>query len=176
MTRKTMFLGLTLAAALLLTGCGQNGDPNGDASTSDGTAAAGSDYLLAVEPPGAMGVVEAREAVQHDDQVTVVGRIGGDANPFVKGVAAFTIVDLSLKPCSPDEGCPAPWDYCCDFDKLPSHKVMVKVVDQQGQLVAVDAKQLLGVQELATLVVRGRAERDEAGNLTVLADGVYQIK
>lgn len=174
MTRNTMFLGLTLAASLLLTGCGQSDNPSGNASPGGGTAAAGSDYLLAVEPPGAMGVVEARETIRNDDELTVVGRIGGLPDPFVKGIAAFTIVDLSLKPCPPDEGCPTPWDCCCDLDKLRSHKAMVKVVDQQGQLVAVDAKELLGIEPLATLVVRGRAKRDEAGNLTVLADGVYR--
>ena len=175
MTRNTIFLGLALAASLLA-GCGQNENPSGNASTGGGTAGAESDYLLAVEPSGAVGVVEARETIQNDDEVTLVGRIGGDAKPFVKGTAAFTIVDLSLKPCPDDEGCPAPWDYCCDFDKLPSHKAMVKVVDDQGSLVSVDAKELLGVEELATVVVRGRAKRDEAGNLTVLADGVYLRK
>jgi hypothetical protein len=172
MRRNTMLLGLTLAA--LLAGCAENENRSGDASTGGGAAAAGSDYLLASEPAGALGVVEARETIQDGKEITVVGRVGGDPDPFVKGTAAFTIVDLSLKPCPADEGCPTPWDYCCDLNKLRSHKAMVKVVDEQDSLVTVDAKELLGVEPLATLVVRGRAKRDEAGNLTVLADGVYR--
>ncbi len=172
MTRHTMFQGLTLAA-LLLAGCAQNKTPTGDASAGRGAKPAGSEFLLATEPSGAMGVVEARETSRNDDQVVLVGRIGGDTDPFVKGAAAFMVVDLSLEPCPADEGCPTPWDYCCDFNKLSSHKAMVKVVDQQERTVRLDAQELLGVEALATVVVRGKAKRDEAGNLTVLADGVY---
>lgn len=36
-----------------------------------------------------------------------------------------------------------------------------------------DARKLLNVKELSTVVVKGEAQRDEAGNLTVLASGVY---
>ncbi len=50
---------------------------------------------------------------------------------------------------------------------------MVKVVDDGGKTVATDARKLLGLKELQTVVVRGRAKRDEAGNVTVLADGIF---
>jgi len=50
---------------------------------------------------------------------------------------------------------------------------MVKVVDATGKSVGTDARKLLGLKELLTVVVHGRAKRDEAGNLTVLADGVF---
>jgi hypothetical protein len=50
----------------------------------------------------------------------------------------------------------------------------VKVVDGDGQTVKGDARQLLGLKELNTVVVKGRARRDEAGNLTVLASGLYR--
>ena len=32
---------------------------------------------------------------------------------------------------------------------------------------------MLGVQELSTIVVKGKAQRDDAGNLTVLASGIF---
>ena len=47
------------------------------------------------------------------------------------------------------------------------------MVDSQGQLVTEDARKLLGVKELAMVVVHGKAERDPEGNLTVLADQVF---
>ena len=53
---------------------------------------------------------------------------------------------------------------------------MVKVVDENGSLVKADARELLKVKELSTVVVKGKAQRDEAGNLTVLASGVYVKK
>ena len=37
----------------------------------------------------------------------------------------------------------------------------------------VDAGELLSVKELSTVVVKGKAQRDDSGNLTVLASGVY---
>ncbi len=53
---------------------------------------------------------------------------------------------------------------------------MVKVVDTSGKTVATDARKLLGLKELQTVVVRGKAKRDEIGNLTVLADGIFVRK
>ena len=93
--------------------------------------------------------------------------------PWVEGRAAFQLVDLSIKPCPDDEGCPTPWDYCCQTDKLPANSATVKLVDAGGKPVAKGARELLGVKELNTVVVRGKAKRDDAGNLTVLADQIY---
>ncbi len=39
-----------------------------------------------------------------------------------------------------------------------------------------DARELLKVKELSTVVIQGTARRDDAGNLTVLATGVYVKK
>jgi hypothetical protein len=49
----------------------------------------------------------------------------------------------------------------------------IKFVDAQGKSLPHGARQLFGLKELQTVVVRGRAKRDEAGNLTVLADGLF---
>jgi len=42
--------------------------------------------------------------------------------------------------------------------------------------VKADARGLLNVKEMSTVVVKGKAQRDEAGNLTILASGVYVKK
>ena len=52
------------------------------------------------------------------DEVVLVGRIGGSEAPFVDGLAAFTIVDAKVPPCSAEEGCETPWDYCCEQDAV----------------------------------------------------------
>ena len=77
--------------------------------------------------------------------------------------------------CNDREGddCPTPWDYCCETDRLPQATALVKIVDSAGKLVAIDARKLLPLKELQTVVVPGTAQRDEAGNLTILANGVY---
>jgi hypothetical protein len=135
----------------------------------------GSQYLLSSEPEGARSVIEVRETAATDDEVVVTGRIGGSAEPWVDGRAAFSIVDPSLQACSDIEGdaCPTPWDYCCVTDKIPTSNALVKIVDDQGNLVEQDARELLNLKELQTVVVRGKAHRDDAGNLTVLASDVY---
>jgi hypothetical protein len=158
-------------AAGLLAGCNRT-TPTPVAS---GPSTEGAAYWLEAEPPGAVGIKQARADAADQEEVTLVGRIGGETNPWVEGQAAFLLVDGALKPCNErqDDACPTPWDYCCDLAELREHKAMVKVVDAGGQTIAVDARKLLGLKELQTVVVHGQARRDEAGNLTVLADGVY---
>ena len=41
------------------------------------------------------------------------------------------------------------------------------------EIVTTGAQELLGLDELQTVVVRGKASKDEAGNITVLASGIY---
>ncbi|MEX0718535.1 MAG: hypothetical protein WD066_18225 [Planctomycetaceae bacterium] len=143
-----------------------------DASESNADRA---EFVLADEPDGANDVIAARESSSDGDDVVVVGRIGGSENPWVEGRAAFSIVDRSLQACSdiPGDACSMPWDYCCETDKLPKATALVKFVDADGQLVKSDARELLGLKELQTVVVRGKSHRDESGNLTVLANGVF---
>ena len=138
----------------------------------------GENFLLTAEPGGAEDVIKVRKAAQDGDEVTIVGRIGGGENPWIEGRAAFSIVDGSLKACSdiPGDQCKKPWDYCCETPKLPTSTALVKVVNDNGDLVKVDARELLDVKELSTVIVKGKANRDEAGNLTVLASGVYVKK
>lgn len=169
MIGQTRILAIAIVPALLA-GCG------GDSSEPEAatTPAADATYLATVEPSGARDVIQARESAKDGDEVTVVGRIGGSVDPWIDGRAAFTIVDPSLKACSdiPGDGCPTPWDYCCEAS-IGESSATVKVVDEKGDLVKADARELLNVKELDTVVVQGKAQRDEAGNLTVLAERVY---
>ena len=160
----------------ILTGCSQDAETT---SPTDSTPSVdGSRFLLSDEPDGAGEVIRVRETAKDGDDVVLVGRIGGSEDPWISGRAAFSIVDNSLRACSdiPEDKCPIPWDYCCETHKLPTSTALIKVVDADGKLVKSDAKSLLGVEELSTVVVQGKARRDEAGNLTVLATGVYVKK
>jgi hypothetical protein len=125
------------------------------------------------EPAGAIPVGEARASAKDQDEVVLVGRIGGSEKPFVEGLAAFTIVDPKVPHCATEEGCPTPWDYCCAQDQVKDNVAVIKIVDGQGNPVAEDPRQLLGVKELSMVVVHGKAERDTEGNLAVLADKVF---
>ena len=142
-----------------------------ESDTKDGSES--SQYLAAVEPDGALPVGEARKSVKDDQAVTLIGVIGGSSEPFVDGLAAFTIVDPKVPYCSADEGCPTPWDYCCTQDQVKGNIATVKIVDDTGKPVAADARKMLNVKELSTVVVQGTARRDDQGNLTVVASKVF---
>jgi hypothetical protein len=138
--------------------------------------AGNSEYLLNEKPAGAQTVGAVKQIEEGSELVAVEGRIGGSEAPFVDGLAAFTIVDPAVPHCTLEEGCPTPWDYCCQTDKLKDNSALVKIVGPDGKPIAHDARELLGVKELARVVVRGKAQRDENGNLTVLADKVHIVE
>lgn len=173
-----MCLGLGLVVASMI-GCGEEAATE-TASTGETAAPAidGSQFLLDAEPESAMSVIDARKDVADGDDIVVLGRIGGDLNPWIEGRAAFKLVDDSLRACSdiPGDMCTKPWDYCCETDKLPTGTALVKVVDTDGKLVKAGAKELLDVGELYTVVVKGKAKRDDANNLTILASGIFVKK
>lgn len=74
----------------------------------------GSKYLLTTEPEGVTDVIQVRKEALDQEEVVIVGRIGGSENPWIDGRAAFSIVDTSLKSCADcgSDDCPKPWDYC----------------------------------------------------------------
>ncbi len=175
MSSKTMSGFIMITFAALTAGCGQTADAPSTQATkpTSVTATASAELLLTEQPANAKPVAEVLESAKDGVDVTILGRIGGAQNPWVEGRAAFTIVDPKLDPCGEDEGCPTPWDYCCSTDQLPDNRAMIKFVDAAGDTLEQDARQLLGVKELQTVVVKGKAKRDETGNLTVLASAVF---
>lgn len=163
-----------ILVALLLTGCGK--------PTPATVAYDGSKFVLAAEPEGALDVIEVRQSAKDSDEVVIIGRIGGSLKPWVDGRAAFNIVDPSLLACSDETAdgeecsCKTPWDYCCETDKLPEAMALVKFVEGDGSVVKHDARDVFNLKELQTVIIKGTAERDDAGNLTILAAGMYVRK
>lgn len=162
-----------LAAALALVCVGCSNSTTTAPPSAATSPASGQKYVATAEPAGAVGVGAARESAKTDEEVVLIGRIGGSEKPFVDGVAAFTIVDPKVPHCAADEGCETPWDYCCKQNDVKDNIATVKIVEGGSKTVATDAKKLLGVKELNVIVVKGKAKRDDAGNLTVLADQVF---
>ncbi|MFG0266127.1 MAG: hypothetical protein ACF8AM_13425 [Rhodopirellula sp. JB055] len=162
---------LVMAGAIaLISGCGGAEVADQAPSTS---SAADSAYLASSEPANAMPVGEARAKASDGEELTLVGLIGGSTEPFVDGLAAFTVVDPEIPHCSTEEGCPTPWDYCCTQDQVKDNIATVKVVDESGSPVSQTASDLLDVHELSTVVVQGVARRDDQGNLTVEANDIF---
>lgn len=176
MQRQTMvciFVGL----ACVVQGCGDRGASTSLAKNdiTPVSIADGANFLLADEPDGAVGVIAARELGVNDEPIVIVGRVGGQANPWIEGRAAFMLLDPSMSVVSEGEdtgeGVLCMGD-CCAAERA-NCTTMVKFVDQTGRPLGIDSRKLLGIEESDLLVVRGKAQKDEHGNFAIIADGIY---
>lgn len=172
---KVLISSLLLSSAVLaLIGCGSSSTSSEVAQVTP-VSIDGSKFILADEPEDAVGVIEARESAEDGAPVVVVGRIGGSANPWIKGRAAFLLLDASMSVVAEGEDSGGP-ELCtgdCCASERAGCTTLVKVVDADGKLVAADSRHLLGVAENDFVVVRGKVNKDESGNIIVLADGVF---
>lgn len=140
------------------------------------TAAAPSPELKSVvltegAPTQVIGVAQARDAAQPDQEVTIEGRL----KDFVSGKAAFTVVDGAIKSCIEEgDGCTTPWDYCCVApNKLAENTATVKIVDAEGKLLDGNLEGVNSIDNLSTVVVTGKIETDPTGNVAIAAQKVY---
>jgi hypothetical protein len=180
MTRSAWLIASCL---VLLLGCQSADDP--------AIARHRTKYLLSEEPPGAIGVLEARAQIakpmsentapsgSSSTPIVLVGRIGaGPHATWDPGRAAFVITDPAVAPESEHaheaghdpENCP----FCkAERKKTADTTALVQVVDEQGQVLGVDARKLFSIEEDQLVVVRGNASIDALGNLVVAASGIY---
>lgn len=128
-------------------------------------------FIVSVEPTDTLSVAAARKDAQDKQTVNVLGRIGGSAKPFVEGIAAFTMIDLTLPTCAGEEECSD--GSCCSPEELRANMAMVKFVNPEGKPISTDARQLLNINDKAKVAVHGTVQRDDMGNFTLLADKLY---
>ena len=169
---RTVFTSiLPLIVLGVITGCAD--------STSHETITVSVDrskYILSTEPTGAIGVTEARQDSKHDDDIVLVGRIGGRENPWIDGRAAFMLIDASMSVVA--EGEDAGETEVCLGDCCASLRAecttLVKVIDENGKPLDVDARELFDAETDDLVVVQGKVQRDdEQSTFTIAADGVY---
>jgi len=164
--QRTLSLALLLALAA---GCGEAKVSKFEHSTLP------EHFYLAQAPAGAIDVTAAHASIKDGDPIVLRGAVGGSKEPFVEGLSAFTIVDLTIEnTCvtNTKDHCETPWDYCCaDPASLTKGSATIELVEN-GELLKSTARQFHGLDHLKTVVVQGTAKRDAQGNLTVLATGV----
>ena len=130
---------------------------------------------LAAEPAGARPVKEVVRDAKSGEDVVLSGRVGIEGSDR----AYFTLVDPSLKACSEtplEDPCKTPWDFCCSPpDELAKLSALVQFREGDalypGSVLGFD-----GLDHLKTVVVKGKADKDASGNLTVVASGIYVRK
>lgn len=133
-------------------------------------------YLLADEPPGAQSILAIREQLQEGKPYVVFGRIGGVPDPWLPGSATFVIADpVAQMELGPDgHACHDGCAFCKKQQGNPTrHLATVRLVNQAGETVPIDARKLLDLEVDDMVVVRGTIKTDKLGNLTVHAEGVH---
>jgi hypothetical protein len=158
---KNVLLGLMLS---VFSGCDGGTEPTA-------VAISGQEFHLGAEPENPISVLQLKESAKDGDPVVLVGRVGGGQKPWIDGRAAFLVVDDGVAPACADEECGEECAHCAAA--LADATTMVKFVDAQGKVLPTDSRELLGVEDFQTVVVRGIAAKDQAGNVTVIADGIY---
>jgi hypothetical protein len=122
-------------------------------------------------PSAAISVVEARAAAD-GTEVAVTGRV----KDIVATRAVFTIADLSLKSCAePGDtmDCETPWDYCCEDPARLAAGVATVEVRSGAELVTGTIQTWNGLDHLKSVVVVGKLTKDDKGNATIVASGIY---
>jgi hypothetical protein len=129
--------------------------------------------LLETEPPAAMSLADARDAIASGSEVVVVGQIDSE-QAWQAGKAVFVIRELVEEPDAHGgtghdaANCPF-----CKRRRAQAPTAVVQFLDEKGNVLSYDPRTLLGLQANQVVVVRGRAEIDELDTLLVSAEGIY---
>jgi hypothetical protein len=169
-----------IAAVLALTACGSTDQPE---TKSDNVNVVVTDApaslltVLTTKPEAAIDVVAAR-AKAPGSAVTIKGRIGGRAEPFIAERSAFLLADLeAIKACdaNPDDHCTTPWDYCCESKTLVATSTcLVQVVDGSGKVATTSLNGVGGMVPGSTIVITGTVSpQSTPESPIIIAQAVY---
>lgn len=164
-----LFAAPAAALALLAAACGGADAPSARASSNAAAAAA------AQLPPGLfadaidgvpMTVVDAKANAAEGDEITIIGLVGGRANPFVAGRAMAQIVDLGLPPCGMASA--TPWDYCSvPAEEVARHSLTIQVAGPDGRPLAAELNGPGGLRPGQEVIVHGVVSQKAEGVLVV---------
>ena len=120
-------------------------------------------------------------------EVLVTGQIGGMANiwpethpefPWYRGQASFFLVDSKIAEQFAAHAKRHGGGHECAFCKSLAAKnahaiAVVNFIDENGQILRVDTRELLELKENQTVIIRGKAKLLAGSMLVIDADGVF---
>ncbi|HBV61523.1 MAG TPA: hypothetical protein DEF45_00730 [Rhodopirellula sp.] len=160
-----------LFLGVFVVGC----DTKESVTNSGGVPSDGGKYILTTEPADPQTPTEIKESITEPTLVAITGRIhAGDVEPFQDGVASFLISQLPEGDHAEDD--PDHADNCpfCKRKLKNAPKALVRILDDSGEVMTVDARKLLGIAKGDVVVVRGSATFLEPVNtVQVDAEGIF---
>ena len=162
---------LLIATAALLASCKEK--PTQAAATPARETSAALSAVLAAPPAGEPQSIHLiRSSAKPGDEITLSGRIMGNANPFVEGRAAFILGDPEvLTACSdtPGDNCETPWDACCDSPEDKKRgTATIQIVDAGGRVLKEPVEGVGGLEKLATVTVTGKVAEGSSADLLIV--------
>ena len=131
--------------------------------------------VLASEPADPLTPTEVKESFIEPTEFALAGRVdAGEMEPFEDGKATFVLSQLPDKAHA--GGDPNHADNCpfCKRKLRLAPKVMVQFLDAEGNIIAVDARDLFEIEKGAAVVVQGRGQYVEAINSVQMdAAGIF---
>jgi hypothetical protein len=172
---------LILAAACLLASCQEKAAPAVGEQKPASAPSAELSKILASAPSGEAKAIQAlRTSAKPGDEVTLTGRIMGNAKPFVEGRAVFIVGDPAvLTPCNevPGDNCETPWDVCCDSkEDKKAGTATVQVAGADGKVLKEGLEGVGGLKNLATVTVTGKVAEGSSADLLLVNATAIQVK
>jgi len=144
-------------AALALTACNKESTETTATETTPDPAM--ENYFTDAEIPAGEPISVIREKVQPGDEISLGGLVMGREKVFVDGRASFILGDpTTLTPCNQksDDGCPTPWDVCCDSKELKKAGIAsIQIVGEDGRVLSGELRGIKGLKELSSVTVSG---------------------
>ena len=113
-----------------------------------------------------------RTTAKPGDEITINGKIMGNANPFVEGRSVFILGDKAvLTACNDIEGdeCETPWDNCCDSKEDKKRGIAtVQVVGADGRVLKEPIEGINGLAKLADVTVTGTVAEGSSADLLII--------
>lgn len=172
---KWMIGSIAVVLSVVAIGCKDTGS-GADKPATQPLASLPPGFILSEQPADALDVATAKQKLAAGDQIVVQGRIGGRVEPFVAERAIFQLVDTSIPTCidKHGDGCPTPWDYCCEpKDQVAAKSLTVQVVDGEGKPLRTSIKGTGGLDPMANVVIRGKVDQKDEHSMVIRADGIY---
>ncbi len=157
--------------SFLLASCKEKSDPPTVTNLKEPSAALAA--VLASAPIGEpKSILLTRSSAKPGDEVTLHGRILGNAKPFVEGRAVFMLGDPKvLTACSdvPGDKCETPWDACCDSPEDKKRATAtIQIIGADGRVLKEAIEGVGGLENLAAVSVTGKVADGSSADLMLV--------
>ena len=174
--RTFAILATTTLAALGTSGCDDSTGSSGLTQAPSATIPAA--YFTRNRPEETSNLIQVKPTAQVGEEVVFLARVGGRVEPFVEGIAIFTVVDPGLDSCElmgEEDHCPVPWDYCCeDKNALTAGSATIRIVGEDMLPFGHSAQGAGGLAPGRFLTVDGVvADRNDDGLFVVDAKRIW---